>query len=266
MSDELPIGQKTDLALARDLIDRLDNWVNELASPLLPPRSLLEGTQYIRLQFRYQTPWAVMVGKLVRAASGIRAAMTLADQGFITESGALLRMVFDFCTEVTAIGEALKSGGEPPVAVREFVAQYFQPRATSVEAHAAAERTRYVSREDLMKAEIRLSQGTSVDPEKLRQVHRFLNMSYDAYAHGAYETTFELFDLTTGRFLLRGHPDPEARQLHAEAVALVLHTVISAIELTAAVSSVASVFDAAREARRAIDARDLWKPPVNSHS
>lgn len=185
---------------------------------------------------------------------------------FITESGALLRMVFDFCTEVTAIGEALNRGGEPPGAFREFVAQYFQQRVTSVEAYAAAERTRYVSREELMKAEIRLSQGTDVNPEKMRQMHRFLNMSYDAYVHGAYETTFELLDLTTGRFLLQGHPDRETRQLHAEAVALVLHTVISAIEITAAVSSMASVFDSAREARRAIDARDLWKPPFDSHS
>ena len=58
-----------------------------------------------------------MVGKLVRAVSALRAALLLAENGHITESGSLLRMVSDFCTEIQAIGEALHSGDSLPKAV-----------------------------------------------------------------------------------------------------------------------------------------------------
>jgi hypothetical protein len=78
-------------------------------------------------------------------------------------------MVSDFCTEVSATGEALNKGGDPPRAVRDFVNQYFAPKARTPAAYAAAERLCDVSREELMKAEVRLPEGTTVDGEQLRQ-------------------------------------------------------------------------------------------------
>src|SRR5438128_919589 len=103
-------GAKTDLSFARDVIDRLDGWIDELVAPLMPLRTLPRDDGYVRLEFRLHLPHTVMVGKLVRAASGLRAAMALADLGYITESGTLLRAVSDFCMEVKAIGEALHRG------------------------------------------------------------------------------------------------------------------------------------------------------------
>src|SRR5262245_9194995 len=105
--------------LARSIIDQLDGWVNDLASPFVPPRVLTEDGR-TRLEFQQHTAQVVMIGKVIRAASGIKAALTLADVGFVAESAALLRMVSDFCTEVTAIGEAINTGGDPPAAVRTF--------------------------------------------------------------------------------------------------------------------------------------------------
>ncbi|MGH6803329.1 MAG: hypothetical protein ACREC3_08175, partial [Methyloceanibacter sp.] len=183
-----------DFSFARDLIDQLDGWVNKLGAPLMPPCTVVEGHDRIRLEFREHIPHAVMIGKCVRAVSGIRAAHVLADLGYVAECAALLRMVSDFCTEITAIGEAVNRGGELPGAVRTFVDQYFVPKPRTPEQLAAAERTRYVSREALMKAEVRLAENANVDGEQLRIVHRFLNMTYDAYMHGAYETTMELCD------------------------------------------------------------------------
>ena len=121
---------------SRDLIERLDGWVNELAVPLMPPRVVPEGDDRLRLEFRQHIPNAVMVGKLVRAVSGLRGALLLAEAGYVAECAALLRMVSDFCTEVSAIGEALNRGGEPPRAVRDFVNQYFTPKARTPEEFA----------------------------------------------------------------------------------------------------------------------------------
>lgn len=249
----------SDNSFPRQLIDRLDGWVNNLAAPLMPPRVVPEGNKHLRLEFRLHTPHAVLVGKLVRAVSAIRAALALADLGYVAECAALLRTVSDFCTEVSAIAEALNRGGEPPCAVRDFVSQYFTPKARTSEEYAAAERTHYVSRNELMKAGSRMAEGTDVNGEDLRIVHNFLNMSYDAYVHGAYETTMELFDRATGVFAMRGHPDYAKREEFVEAVFLKLHEVVVAIELTAAVTAHADVFSAARDARHAMDASEPWK-------
>ena len=91
--------------------------------------------------------------RLVEPPSG-GGAFLLAEAGYVAECTALLRMVSDFCTEISAIGEALNRGGEPPRAVRNFANQYCTPKARTPEEYAAKERTRYVSREELMKAEV----------------------------------------------------------------------------------------------------------------
>jgi methionyl-tRNA synthetase len=110
-----------------------------------------------------------------------------------------------------------------------------------------------------MKAKARMVEGTEVDGEQLRIVHNFLNMTYDAYVHGAYETTMELFDQATGVFAMRGHPDKAKREEFVENVFLKLHEVVVAIELTAAVTAHADVFSAARTARHTMDASEPWK-------
>ena len=150
-------------------------------------------------------------------------------------------------------------GGKPPKAVEEFVRQYFQPKALTPEAYQAAERTRYVSREELMKAEVRMAEGADIDGEKMRMLHQFLNMTSDSYVHGAYETTMELCDPASGQFSMSGHSGSETRHLHAEAVALHLHGVVAAIELTAAMTASAPVFDGARETRREMDRSEPWR-------
>ena len=242
------------MSFERELIERLGGWVNELAMPLMPPQKVPEGDDRLRLEFRQHIPHAVMVGKLVRAVSGLRAALLLAEAGYVTECGGLLRMVSDFCTEVTAIGEALNKGGEVPRAVRDFSNQYFVPKARTPEEYATKERTRYVSRKELMKAKVRLAEGTTGGGELIRTLQPFINMIYDAYVHGAYETTMELCNPSTGVFAMRGHPETSKRQQFVEAVFLKMHEVVWAVELTAAVTAHAEVFKAAREARHVMDA------------
>ncbi|MCX5890533.1 MAG: hypothetical protein NTY36_13960 [Deltaproteobacteria bacterium] len=249
----------TDFSFGRKLIDQLDRWANELASPLLPPREVFEEGNEIRLEFREHIPHSVLIGKSIRAVSGIRAALVLADLGYLAECAALLRVVSDFCTEITAVGEALNRGGKFPAAVQKFVDQYFIQKPRTPEDLAETERTRYVSREELMKADLRLAENAQIDGEQMRIVRRFLNMTYDAYIHGSYETTMELYDPLTGRFMMSGNASASKREEFVEAVLLKLHEVIVAIEFTAAVTANASIFNAAREARHTMDAIEPWK-------
>ena len=245
--------------LGQEIIDKLDGWANRLVTPALPLRATPEGDDAIRLEFRQQIPESVMIGKLVRAVSGLRGALVLAEAGHIAECAAVLRVVSDLCTEILAIGFALNQGGELPVAVRDFVAQYFRPRARTPDEFASTERTGYVTREALMKVHKALSENHPVDADLLDRSHRFINMAYDAYVHGAYETTMELWNPRTGSFEMRGHPSIEKRHEFVEAVFLKMHEVVVATELTAARTSHAEVFALAREARRAMDATEPWK-------
>ena len=249
----------TALNLGQEVLDKLDEWANQLVGPALPLRATLEGDDVIRLEFRQQIPESVMIGKLVRAVSGLRGALVLAETGHIAECAAVLRVVSDLCTEISAIGFALDRDGELPPAVMDFVAQYFKPRARTPDEFASAERTRYVTREALMKVHKALAQNHPVDADLLDRSHRFVNMAYDAYVHGAYETTMELWNPRTGSFEMRGHSSHAKREEFVDAVFLKMHEVVVATELTAAKTSHAEVFAQAREARRAMDAAEPWK-------
>lgn len=115
-----------------------------------------------------------------------------------------------------------------------------------------------------MKAEVRMAEATDVDPEKLRTVKRFLNMAYDSYVHGAYESTMELCDPNRMEFMMRGHRSAEKRSEFIEAAFLKMHEVVSAIEMTAALTAHEAVFNEARETRRKMDTLAPWKcsPPA----
>jgi hypothetical protein len=141
------------------------------------------------------------------------------------------------------------------------VDHYFVPKPRTPEQFEAAERIRYVSREDLMQTKVHLAEKANIDVEQVRTVRRFLNMSFDGYVHGAYETTMELCDPETGRFMMRGHLSPSKRQEFVEAVLLKLHEVVIALEFTAAVTAHAEIFQAARDARHAMDNAEPWKRP-----
>jgi hypothetical protein len=249
----------TDFSFARHLIDKLDGWVDQLTALLMPPRMVVAGPALVRLEFRERIPHTVMIAKCVLAVSGIRAALDLADRGYVVECAIQLRTVSDLCAETTAIGVALNRGGELPSAVQTFVEQYCVPKPHTPDQFAAAQCAHYVSREELLKVRVSLAENAHVDGEQFRTNRRFVNMAYDVYVHGAYETTMELYDPHTGRFMMRGHQSPSKRQEFVEVVALKLHEVVVALEITAAVTAHADIFHAAREARHTMDATDPWK-------
>jgi hypothetical protein len=191
-----------------------------------------------------------MVCKLVRSVSGLQAALKLAESGQIAETASLLRMVSDFATEITAVAEAVYRDGPPPKAVREFVEQYFTKKAATPAEYDAAERVRYVSREELLKGHVRLAEGKGVDIAAMMSMKRFVNMAYDGYVHGAYETSMELWDNASGEFVMSGHPARQSAALGA--IEGKVPEVVAAIEIAAAVMGVQEVFDSARSIRRTL--------------
>ena len=240
------------MQLAREIVGHLDGWVNVLAAPLRPLREVHEPDGSVRLEFREHTPQTLLVGKAIRAVSGLRAAILLADLGYCAESAALLRTVSTFCAEIMAVAETLQSRSAPS-AIKKFVHQYFEPRARTPQELAARERESYVGREELLKALRRLCERTEMDPDLFLQTHRFLDHTFDAFVHGSSQTSAELYNPQTRDFMMRGQELSSVRQDYVEAAAGKVHGVVAAIELTAKVFGNAAVAMEARAARRALD-------------
>ncbi|MBU6482298.1 MAG: hypothetical protein KGS09_17365 [Nitrospirae bacterium] len=221
-----------DFTVTRQMIDRLEPWLEHLLNPLLPLQRVRHEDGSFHWEFTEQTPRALQVGKAVRMISGIRAALLLADSGYVVECYSLLRMVSDFAQEIIAIAEALleERFTEPQ---ERFVRQYYIPIAESADEYEQQERERYVSREELLKAHFRLDEQVTRDATTLRKLMRFVNYTYDKYVHGAYLTSMELYHGDRQNFMLRGHEADLHRRIAKASVAGKLHEVCHSLAFTA---------------------------------
>jgi|GEM_PF-1328187 len=216
----------------RRTLDRLDEWVTALASPLLPPQQVAVELQHIsafQWDFREKTDRAVLIGKSVRLVSGIRVAFLLADLGYIGECGTILRTVSDFSTEIISICEGSKKG-TPTTAQAKFIEQYFKHLPKNPDEYDDVQtREKWVARDELFKAHCRWASENNRDPEPLRKALRYLAHMYDKFVHGAYITSMELCDERDNKFMLRGHESPEKREVYKRAVASKLHEAVTAL-------------------------------------
>jgi hypothetical protein len=235
----------TDFLLTRDIVERLDGWLMELAAPLLPLKERpidLGHTSGSVYEFREESERALVVGKAVRMASGIRVAMLLADQGYIAECGSILRMTGDFADEIICICEGAKTGYRT-TAHKSFVEQYFTELPRTPDEHDSRPRVNFVTREKLLTAYQRWATQHNLDTEGVRKVIRFLPSMYDKFVHGGYITAMELYDPRTWTFMLRGHVSQEKRELYQRATASKLHHSLTALTAIADLEGNARLVD-----------------------
>ncbi len=225
--------------VTRRAIERLDEWLMALASPLLPLQQIPAGPPEIngfQWAFREQTERAVCVGKAVRMVSGIRVALMLAEAGYIAECGTILRTVSDCTGEILSVCEGVRTG-TPTMAQKKLVEQYFTPMAKDPDEYDRQQKERWVAREELLAAQSRLATELKGDPQHLRKVLRYLAQGYDKFVHGAYITAMELYDGRSHKFMLRGVEWGDKRRLYKATVASKLHEVLVALATMAQVSN-----------------------------
>lgn len=243
----------SDFPVTRQLIDRLDSWMVRFTRALPDPVRIPEGRGRFHWEYEEKSGRVVQMAKAVRMTSGIRAALLLADGTLVTESASLLRMVSDFSLEIIALGEGMMRGNMTS-AQRKFIEQYFAPFPKTPEEFEQQERDFYVSREDLMKSEVRLANAAAQDGEHLRSLRRYLNKGYDAYVHGGYLTAMQLYHGGIKAFKTRGTDDDvEGLRVAKAAVAGKLHEVLVALEFMANLWGLSDLHAELREARRGLD-------------
>ncbi len=214
-----------DFPVTRQALNLLDEFFAPLAKPFLPLDKVevkLKHVEGFQWDFREKNEGTLMVGKAARMITGIRAAMVLADYGYTSECGTLLRTVTDFANEIMTVCEGCESGN-PTVAQRKFVTQYFAPIATNPDEYEKQEKERFVTRDEMFAAHERIAKKYKENPARLRKLTRFLNHSYDKYVHGGYVTAMELYNGLTSTFMLRGHEFQGGREIAKRATASKLH-------------------------------------------
>lgn len=235
----MPLETPTFPVTERVLV-QLDEWLSELAAPLLPLKKVPAGppeANGFRWAFREESERALVIGKSVRMISAIKAAFILVDQGYVTECGTLLRPVSDFSSEITSITEGVRSGNAT-AAQKKFLKQYFTPISEDPDEYDAQKKEEFVTRDKLLSAHYRLAEETkgmkdSPNPDRVRKVLRYLAHMYDKYVHGAYITAMELYNGDSWRFMVSGHESVEYRYVCKTQAASKLHEVICALYMVA---------------------------------
>jgi hypothetical protein len=237
-----------DFATTRSLIERLPGYVDLFAARLpLPQRVPIAGS--FRWEHTRKDAETLQVSKAVRIASGLRAAMILADVRQTVECGTLLRTISDFASEITFIGEGLMEGRFTEEQQR-FIEQSYSSLPETPDELAAQERTRLVGRTAIKKAFDRISDKAGSDKEMHAKLSAFLNKGYDGFVHGHYPSAMELFTGRTMTFMMAGHESDRQVCISKMAVAGKLKESLNAFRFMAMTRQ---IVDIAQELRDAFD-------------
>ncbi len=196
-----------DCPRTRAIIDALPGWVEQFAERLPQPvKKHLDGGGF-RWEHEVLDAETLQVAKAVRIASGLRAAMVLADSAHTVECSVILRTVADFSAEIWFIGEGLLEGRFTKEQAR-FIEQHHSPLPSSPNELAERERDYYVGRKAIAKAHKRIADKAGENAEELLNIASFLNKGYDSYVHGSYGSAMELFLGRTMGFMMTGRRSP----------------------------------------------------------
>lgn len=128
-----------DFPVTRRLIDTLPQWIDQLAGALPAPTKVPAKPSGFRWDHPIHNAEVVQVAKAVRMASGIAAALRLADLGLTVECATLLRTVSDFASEIIFLAEGLLEG-RMVAAQSKFIEDHFKPLPSSPDELAERER------------------------------------------------------------------------------------------------------------------------------
>jgi hypothetical protein len=250
MTTRTQIGS-VDFITTRSLITRLPGWVDLFAARLPSPKRVPIAGSF-RWEHTLKDAETLQVAKAVRIASGLRAAISLADMRHTVECGTLLRTISDFASEITFIGEGLMEGRFTDEQKR-FVEQGYSSLPETPDELAAQERARLVGRRAIKKAFDRMSDKAGSDKEMHAKLSAFLSKGYDGYVHGHYPSAMELFTGRTMTFMMAGHESDRHVCTSKMAVAGKLKEGLNALRFMAMTRRMAVI---AQELRDAFDELD----------
>lgn len=154
------------------------------------------------LRYAEQTPQIVVVQKLSRKCTGLRAVLALLEKGLYQEVGVMFRLLDEFHEDVSFMCEAIRTRNINAIQ-RRFINDFFQEEFGDETPLRAPQRRNRVPRGRIHAALARLPHG-ELNPSDAQEVARTITKTNSGYVHGTSECILEMYGGDPPRYHLDG--------------------------------------------------------------
>lgn len=174
----------------RDTLEVCDFVFSRLESQIPNPSRIVEGDDFA-YRYTQQTAEIVVVQKLARISTGLKAVFALMDRGLYQEVGAIFRMLDEFREDVSFMCDAIRSGSASDIQ-QQFIDEFFQEEFDTKEPIDATQRRNRVPRRRIQAALARLNEN-ELNPSDSQELSRTIANANSGYVHGASGHILDLY-------------------------------------------------------------------------
>lgn len=189
------------MQVLQDTVAVCDIAFNALESQVPDPERVEDGDDFV---FRYNehTPEIVVILKLSRICTGLRAAMALLERGLYQEVAVVFRMQDEFREDVSFMCNAIRTGCISDLQ-RRFIDDFFQEEFDDNLPLNARQRRDRVPRRQLQAAIARFPEA-ELNPSDAQELARTITNVSSGYVHGASGHILDMYGGDPPRYHLSG--------------------------------------------------------------
>ena len=185
----------------RETIEVCDRAFRTLEAQIPAPIRVRYGDDSV---FRYEkhTPEIVVVQKLSRISTGLKASMALLHLGLYQELGVMFRMLDEFREDVHLMCDAIRNRGTSDVQQR-FIEEFFQEEFNLDSPLESTQKRNRVPRRKIQAALANIGDEV-LNPSDAKEVYQTLANTFSGYVHGS---SVHILDMCGGdppRYYLSG--------------------------------------------------------------
>ena len=183
-------------------LKNMEVMLHDLIKRLPPPKRVPVMDSFV---FRYteKTIHQAIVQKLARIVSGLHAARTLLEEGFLQEQGALQRMLDEFQEDVTFLSYAVIFDEVTDLHGR-YLDAFFEEEFDIPDNPVASTQKRPMVPRKKIRAYIAQLEGSDLDPSRGVALGHTISKAYSGYIHGASPHIMEMYGGNPPRFHVSG--------------------------------------------------------------
>ncbi len=184
-----------------DTLDVCDMTFRHLERKMPAPVRVTQGNDF---SYRYeeQTPEIVVVQKLSRVSTGLKALLVLMQHGLYQEVGAIFRMLDEFGEDISLMCEAIRTERITDIQ-QQFLDDFFQEEFDCEEPLDASQRRNRVPRRRVQAALARLEEY-ELNPSDSQELSRTIANANSGYVHGTSEHILEMYGADPPHYHLDG--------------------------------------------------------------
>lgn len=185
----------------RETIEVCDRAFHTLEARIPAPTRVPRGDNFV---FRYEkhTPEIVVVQKLSRISTGLKASMALFHLGLYQELGAMFRMLEEFREDVALMCDAIRNQGTSDVQQR-FIEEFFQEEFDSDSPLESTQKRRPIPRRKIQ-AELAKISKEVLNPSDAQKMAQTLTKMLSGYVHGSSGHILDMYGGDPPRYSLSG--------------------------------------------------------------